>query len=314
MPDRAPVHDHGGAHALRRARLRQFGAQVGAPHPRAAEDAPARCDRPLDVMPSAVWPVRWQGERGACVAMAAAACAEHAVFLATGALPALSPQFIDFQTRGQQRDEGIFSSRVWLAEAAKVLAEQGVCEEADCPYDPAMTARRPNGVPPTDAARRIARRRCFTVRNWDVRQGDRHAAGWALAGLAAGQAVAMAIPVQAEPLDADGLDNWNVPLSWSHGRIADPLTPWNPAPRDGPLAEGHAVCLTGYTPHAAAPGGGWFIVRNSWGLGWASEVPSAQPFAIAQLPGRGYGAISARYVNSFCSELMTLKLEPSIPD
>ena len=32
---------------------------------------------------------------------------------------------------------------------------------------------------------------------------------------------------------------------------------------------GHAMCMVGYQDDAAAPGGGFFIVRNSWGEGWA---------------------------------------------
>ncbi len=36
----------------------------------------------------------------------------------------------------------------------------------------------------------------------------------------------------------------------------------------GTLQGGHGVLLVGYTDDAAIPGGGYFIVKNSWGTGW----------------------------------------------
>ena len=32
---------------------------------------------------------------------------------------------------------------------------------------------------------------------------------------------------------------------------------------------GHAMCMVGYQDDAAVPGGGYFLVRNSWGTSWA---------------------------------------------
>lgn len=49
---------------------------------------------------------------------------------------------------------------------------------------------------------------------------------------------------------------------------------------------GHAVCLVGYQDTPTSPGGGYFIVRNSWGTGWGYQCPF----------GAGYGTIPYQYI------------------
>jgi hypothetical protein len=51
-------------------------------------------------------------------------------------------------------------------------------------------------------------------------------------------------------------------------------------------AGGHAVCLVGYQDAASSPGGGYFIVRNSWSTTWAYQSPY----------GAGYGSIPYQYI------------------
>ena len=36
---------------------------------------------------------------------------------------------------------------------------------------------------------------------------------------------------------------------------------------------GHCMCLVGYQDNKAYPGGGYFILRNSWGTSWAFKNP-----------------------------------------
>lgn len=55
-----------------------------------------------------------------------------------------------------------------------------------------------------------------------------------------------------------------------------------------PSVGGHAVCLVGYQDSATAPGGGYFIVRNSWGLTWGSQC----------VYGAGYGTIPYQYITN----------------
>jgi hypothetical protein len=49
---------------------------------------------------------------------------------------------------------------------------------------------------------------------------------------------------------------------------------------------GHAMCCVGYQDDANSPGGGFFILRNSWGTGWAYQSPY----------GAGYGTIPYAYI------------------
>jgi C1A family cysteine protease len=58
----------------------------------------------------------------------------------------------------------------------------------------------------------------------------------------------------------------------------------------------HAVCLVGYVDTAASPGGGYFIVRNSWGT---AAFGSANPF------GAGYGTIPFQYITNDAWEAFT---------
>jgi hypothetical protein len=62
-----------------------------------------------------------------------------------------------------------------------------------------------------------------------------------------------------------------------------------------PVTGGHAVCLVGYQDTAASPGGGYFIVRNSWGTGWAYQSPY----------GAGYGTIPYQYIANDAMEAIT---------
>jgi hypothetical protein len=257
------------------------------------------------------WTVRAQGERGTCVAHAAVACAEYTLFAAKQPSVDLSEQFVHFEIKEAQRAAGIVTSRTWLREAADVLSAKGVCAEEDCPYDPAVSAAAPDGTPPSRNAANAATRTRFAPALWarpDLEAADDPgAAYWAMEALRAGKAVAMTIPVQAMPTPFAGADNWNTRLARLEGVVGDPREPWDPTVDEVPVADGHAVCIIGFTPTTEVTGGGWFIVRNSWGLEWASNVPSMQPFAVRALPGRGYGAVSAQYVDRFCSELMTLE-------
>jgi C1A family cysteine protease len=58
---------------------------------------------------------------------------------------------------------------------------------------------------------------------------------------------------------------------------------------------GHAMCVAGYDWDPDFAGGGYFIVRNSWGVGWASRSPV----------GPGYGAIPFLYVEKYAWESWT---------
>jgi C1A family cysteine protease len=43
---------------------------------------------------------------------------------------------------------------------------------------------------------------------------------------------------------------------------------------------GHAVFCAGYQSDATVPGGGSFIIKNSWGTGWGDAGYFYMPFAF----------------------------------
>lgn len=60
---------------------------------------------------------------------------------------------------------------------------------------------------------------------------------------------------------------------------------------DNALKAVHEMLIVGYEDNRTAPGGGWFVVRNSWGSDWGED---------------GYGRVSYAYVECFCTEAGTI--------
>ena len=56
----------------------------------------------------------------------------------------------------------------------------------------------------------------------------------------------------------------------------------------GSLVDGHSVVLVGYAQHSQLPGGGYFILRNSWG----------------NTGDNGYGYLSFDYVRKYANDLV----------
>lgn len=258
-------------------------------------------DRPLNLGASvfldlpANWHIRSQGERGTCVAFAAVACAEYHLNATQADITSLSEEFVYAMMKQAQASSGQTSDRTWLKEAAEIMETSGVCLESFYPYDPlGPVTASPTPASPDAIADALQRRFKVEIHSHPDRlqSGPAHRiVDWLRQGIP----VAISIPVQVTLPPTDGILNWGTQLACYYGIVADPT---------GESDDGHAVCITGYLSDPHATGGGWFICRNSWGLAWSSETPSTQPFAIDALPGRGYGAISAGYVEQLCSETL----------
>ncbi|MDO5308783.1 MAG: C1 family peptidase [Planctomycetia bacterium] len=63
-----------------------------------------------------------------------------------------------------------------------------------------------------------------------------------------------------------------------------------PLPGEPPCQSSHAMLITGYRDNVSVPGGGYFIVRNSWGENWAAFSPVGRP---------GYALVPYEYVARF---------------
>ena len=56
------------------------------------------------------------------------------------------------------------------------------------------------------------------------------------------------------------------------------------------------------------PGGGVFLVRNSWGTGWAKNNPVANHDSV----GAGYALVPYAYIAKYCGEAYTIAAKKSI--
>lgn len=220
----------------------------------------------------ALQPIRpSQGDRGTCVAFAMSAVHEFHV-RAQGGVD-LSEQFLYHETKlidGSPKDCG-----TWQVKAAQVIGTLGQCLEADWAYNPALPCND-NGVEPANARVKAGFRKAtpLILNAQDVVGAKRC--------LSEGKLVGVSIPVW---------DSWYRSGSPT-GRTGVITMRLGNEPRIG----GHAICMVGYEDDTAQPGGGVFIIRNSWGRGWATQCRF----------GAGYGTLPYAYVATDAQELITL--------
>lgn len=218
-------------------------------------------------------PVRDQGRRGTCVAHAICAVLECLIPGEDG-IPDYSEQFVYWLAK--QHDGIPTQSGTYINVAGERVSVDGVALEQIWPYNPnAMPGNESQGPAPeaalADAASRLA---------GPIQTLTGHSADEIRAALDDGKPVAFSVPVY---------DNWyNNPATAAFGLIPMPLP-------NSVLKGGHAMCAVGYAYDAEFTGGGYFIVRNSWGVTWASQSAL----------GPGYGAIPFEYIDTYGWEAAT---------
>lgn len=215
-------------------------------------------------------PIRNQGGRGTCVAFAITAVHEFYRKM-SGSPQDFSEQFLYCETKlidGAPKDCG-----TWQTKAAQVLQSIGECRENVWQYNPYPPCNN-NGVEPTNAHADAAQFKLPTVTlNPRDLNGIKNA-------LAQGSVVGFSIPVY---------DSWyNSSYVQQTGRI-------NMRVGSEPVDGGHAMCLVGYQDDTTVPGGGFFILRNSWDTTWGSQC----------LYGAGNGTIPYAYLATDCWEAVT---------
>jgi hypothetical protein len=247
------------------------------------------------------FPVRNQQHRPTCVGFAVASALER-MRTAPAARPRkLSAMFV--YQRALARRRASLTPQAFAAEAGgtkltdavDVLQDEGICDEALWEDDVALEAEPP---PPVLAA--AVPNRTPRSFHWDIPFGTPrppNVARVVLDLLGDRGAVVIAMPVFKDPDAPEGLTNWWSPRARRHGIVPDPLVPtWE-------KVSGHAVCVLGFQPDAEEARGGWFIFRNSVGEDWASGAPNLLSRDKPQVPARGWGALSAHYVEDFCWEI-----------
>ncbi len=253
------------------------------------------------------WTLRDQGADGTCVGFAAAAAAERVLAPPGQRPPRLSAIFLYRRMRKlAERDPkplfmplGFDQGATKLGAAQAVMQQEGVPPEADWPDESALDADPPAEV--VARARKVA-----PVAYWDLGTARRppNIARAILDLLKEGRPVAVSLPVFLPPGSPPGsTDNWWLASVVADGFVQDPPPDWPAA------GAGHAVCILGFRPDPDRDlDGGWFIFRNSLGARWATDAPD-DSVRDPVVPGRGYGAISARYIERAVWEIMS----PALP-
>jgi C1A family cysteine protease len=212
-----------------------------------------------------------QGSRGTCVAFAMTAVHEYYRRATANAQDDLSEQFLYHETKLIDGQPGICGT--WNVKAAQVLNTLGECLERVWPYNPNLPCNN-NGSEPGSARTDAAGRKFKTVV-----LAPRDVNGIKTA-LALGSVVGFAIPVY---------DSWYKSSEVARtGRITMRIG-------NEPIDGGHAMCLVGYQDDASSPGGGYFIVRNSWFGTWGTQCPF----------GSGNGTIPYGYIGNECWEAVS---------
>jgi C1A family cysteine protease len=192
-------------------------------------------------------PIRYQGSRSTCVAHAAAAVREYLLGEHSSSAN-LSEQFIYWACK--ERD-GRPAPGTWIKTAMGVLQELGVCPETAWPYNASLIAgNEGQGPAPANAAGEAAGNRIVSYRALNATWVDS-----LRAALAAGSPVAFSVRLY---------ESCQRPYGYRSGDMRLPL------PNERELG-GHAMCMVGYVDDDQVPGGGYFIVRNSWGEAFGHE-------------------------------------------
>jgi hypothetical protein len=225
-------------------------------------------------------PIRNQRNRGTCVAFACTAVREYLLGEEASVQGDLSEQFLYWNCK--QRD-GYDGSGTWIRVGMEALKEDGICVEDVWPYNPnPVPDNEGQGPPPTDALE--------AADDYRVEASSKLRARWVddlRQRLADGYPIAFAVPVYTY---------WFTDPIGRTGDIRLPLLTDN---KEG----GHAMCIVGYEDDADVPGGGYFYVRNSWGVGWGSDSPL----------GAGHARIPYAYMEKYANSAYIARAQPQ-PD
>jgi hypothetical protein len=236
--------------------------------------------------------VRDQKGRGTCVAFTVSAMWELMHQRLRGEQIRLSPQFLFYhckETDGKGQQDG-----TTFAVALRQLEQPGICQEGKCryrlhhDYGQRYVFGEGGKDDKADAMADAAKHR--------ISSATRLEAGNVVAikrAVASGRPVGLGVPVFRNA--------WLGPWSYLRGEISLPLVD-EAAKGDEKILDvhmgSHAVCVVGYRdndhtkPESHRPGGGYFVIRNSWGSTWSQD-----PREENVVPG--YGILPYSYAERY---------------
>jgi len=205
-------------------------------------------------------PVKDQGERGTCVAFATVALRE---FLA-GSTAELSEQFLYWACKELDGGDGPGTT---IHTAMSALSEYGVCLAGLWPYNRRqIEGDEAQGSPDAKVLKAAEDYRLAQSRTVEPTLAEHYKQ------MLAGDKQTPGMPVVFATLV---FNSWFMSAETHRtGKITMPL------PGEQPLGGGHAWCIVGYVDDPSVPGGGYFIVRNSWNRQWAADSPEVPGHAL----------------------------------
>ena len=214
-------------------------------------------------------PIRDQIHRGTCVAFGSVAFREYELKNNENNEKDLSEQFYFWACK--QRDGSPNSDGTYMTAGRDVMKYDGACLESTWPYNGEPTGDPAQGPPPAGAADEAKQYAYPDIKYYSYRGPsidtlkdsfkDNHI-------------VTFAVPVYKSWYESEETRRT--------GEVTMPLS-------GDSVVGGHCMALVGYQDDPDYAGGGYFILRNSWGEDWGYESPY----------GAGYGTIPYAYIDNY---------------
>jgi len=232
-------------------------------------------DLPSKVQIEELHAIRDQANRGTCVAHATTAAFEN-LNIREGSSEQkkidFSEQFCYWATK--QKDGHPNSDGSWAKICFPALKEFGICHEEHWKYNPNPTNDPGQGPPPAAAQKCAPNHKADYL---ELNSKDINALKTQLGKEK--RVISFGVPVfNSSMRNQDTVKT---------GRFVMPIKGESPV-------GGHEMALIGYVDDKSRPGGGDFILRNSWGTKWAHSSPF----------GAGNGSVPYAYIAEHCMEAL----------
>ena len=219
--------------------------------------------------------VRDQGGRGTCSVFAIVGLMEFEYAHLLGQRVNLSVEYLNWasnQVTGETEDGSFFS------DALTGLHKYGICEDSLFPYYVRNYTKK---VAPSKAAIKDGKKRRLAetvwIKQWDPKNG--------MTGDQIGQVKAQIRMEHPVAIGFQWPKNEERYRKIVNGMMSVP-------PREG-VFDGHSIIMVGYQDDPKAPGGGWFLFRNSHGTGYGDN---------------GYGKMPYEYVSKYANDGVTVRV------